>query len=211
MINGAIFNNYNSRVNYNSIMNYARITPPVQKTVYVDIAGGNSSIDLSEAVGGKVYNDATIEFMFTFFKREYMQQMKDNLHGKYFDKIVLEEDPHYRYKGRVAVTSEGRNGSVYELKATATVYPYKIELQESEHTEDATGKPHDIFLTNGAMPVSPRMTVNGSVLVQHETGQWVLQNGVYEVPEFLLYEGINRVTLSGNGFITFNYHKGAIV
>ena len=50
---------------YGAIMNYARISPASVKENYVDIAGGDSSIDLTEAVGGVVYDDGEIEFKFT--------------------------------------------------------------------------------------------------------------------------------------------------
>ena len=56
-LEGAIFGNRYSRDDYGAVMNYARITPPAVKENYVDIAGGDSSIDLTEAVGGLVYGE----------------------------------------------------------------------------------------------------------------------------------------------------------
>ena len=46
-MDGAKFGDRLSYENYEAIMNYARILPPSVKENYVDIAGGNSSIDLT--------------------------------------------------------------------------------------------------------------------------------------------------------------------
>ena len=52
---GAVFGDRYSREDYGAVMNYARVTPPAVKEVYVDIDGGDSAIDLTEAVGGCGY------------------------------------------------------------------------------------------------------------------------------------------------------------
>ena len=56
---GAVFGDRRS-VDYGAVMNYARITPPAVKENYVDIAGGDSDIDLTEAVGGVAFGDGRI-------------------------------------------------------------------------------------------------------------------------------------------------------
>ena len=47
---GAVFGDKRTE-DYGAIMNYARITPPAVKENYVDIPGGDSSLDLTETVG----------------------------------------------------------------------------------------------------------------------------------------------------------------
>ena len=81
MVYGAAFGSRRSKEDYGAIMNYARITPPAVKENYVDIAGGNSSIDLTEAVGGVAFEDGDIDFKFTLFNEDSKERMKNDLHG----------------------------------------------------------------------------------------------------------------------------------
>ncbi len=212
MIDGAVFGReYNTRANYGAVMNYARVTPPAVKTNYVDIAGGNSSIDLTEAVGGVAYQDGQVEFKFTFPDRGGLQAMKDDLHGRRFDSIVLEREPEYYYQGRVEAVKEERRGSLWELTLAATVFPYKIEVQETEHNEEVAGKRQELLLINAVMPVMPRIAVEGNVYVKFGAYQCVLKNGEYEIPEITLHKGLNRLQVSGNGRLRFRYHKGKLI
>ena len=123
---GAAFGDKRSKDDYGAVMNYARITPPSVKENYVDIAGGNSSIDLTEAVGGVVFEDGEIDFKFTLFDPDKKEQMKNDLHGNRM-KIVLDREPEFYYEGRVSVTSEKQTGNIYELCMKAKVKPYKMK------------------------------------------------------------------------------------
>lgn len=192
-------------------MNYARVTPPSVKTNYIDIAGSNSSIDLTEAVGGLTYSDGKIEFKFTFKNREDMQAMMDDLHGRKFEAIILEREPEYYYSGRIEVKKQAQVRNTFELELMATVGPYKIEVQESEHNEDCSGKLHEIILSNSRMDVIPTITVQGNVYLETPDYKCVLKTGIYNIPEIVLHAGINRWKVSGNGSIRLNYHKGKLI
>lgn len=209
-LKGAVFGNRYSRDDYGAVMNYARITPPAVKENYVDIAGGNSAIDLTEAVGGLVYGDGSIEFMFTLFSAEKKDRMKNHLHGKRME-IILEREQEFYYDGRVTCTKEERNGSLYELYFTARVRPYKYEKAESIHRETVTGAEREILLPNDTMPVMPKIVVEGSILLTFGDDRYRLERGEYQVPEITLQEGLNRIRLSGNGKIVFSYRKGRLV
>lgn len=209
MIQGAVFDDKNSKDDYRAIMNYARITPPSVKENYVDIAGGNSTIDLTEAVGGVVFEDGKISFLFTLFSKQDKDNMKNDLHGKKV-KILLDRDSDYFYEGRLSVTSETQNGNIYELMIDARVKPYKQEKQVTTHIEEIK-TPREIFLENSRMPVMPKITVNGDINIIYDGITFKLKTGIYEIPEITLREGINRLKLSGNGKIKLEYRKGRII
>ena len=61
-IEGAVFGSLYPGEDFGALMNYARITPSEPKTCYVDIAGGDSALDLTEALGGISYEDGAIAF-----------------------------------------------------------------------------------------------------------------------------------------------------
>ncbi len=208
MMDGAIFGNKRTREDYGSVMNYARVTPPAVKENYVDIAGGNSSIDLTEAVGGVVFEDGKISFKFTLFDVENKEKMKNDLHGKRL-KIFLEREPEFYYEGRVSITGESQKGNLYELSMDARVNPYKMEKQVTIHEEEIKGKT-EIIILNERMPVLPIITVKGSIDVRFEDISFPLKTGNYKIPEITFREGINRLRVSGSGNIRLEYRKGKL-
>ncbi len=209
MMYGAVFGDRYSREDYGAVMNYARVTPPAVKEVYVDIDGGDSAIDLTEAVGGVAYEDARIEFKFTLFSPEKAERMKDDLHGKRME-IVLEREPERCYDGRVSCTKVEQDGRLYEAYFTARVRPYKYERKKSVHEERVSGTEKEVLLQNDRMPVMPRIEVEGNVQLVCGGTRYRMGPGVYQMPEVTLREGINRIRLSGNGKVRFSYRKGRL-
>ncbi len=207
---GAVFGDKYTREDYGAIMNYARIIPPAPKINYVDIAGGNSSLDLTEALGGIVYEDGSIEFKFTLFSREALSRMKNDIHGKRMD-IILEREPDFYYNGRISCTKETQDGRLHELCLTAQVYPYKFERVESIHVETMDGKEKEILLQNDTMPVMPKIVVEGNIRIIHEGIMYKMETGEYQDPDLMLHEGDNRIKISGKGRVRFAYRKGWII
>lgn len=208
-MHGAVFGDKHSKEDYGAVMNYARITPPSIKENYVDIAGGDSSIDLTEAVGGVVFEDGKISFKFTLFDAESRDRMKNDLHGRRM-KIMLEREPDFYYEGRLSFTSEAVVGTLYELNLDARVKPYKMEKQTTIH-EEAVGKAKDIIIFNERMPVMPTITVRGNIKVSYEGSSYELKTGIYEIPEITFKDGLNRLSVSGDGSIRLEYRKGRLI
>ncbi len=206
----AVFGDKHSRHDYEAIMNYARITPPAVKDNYVDIAGGNSAIDLTEAVGGVVFDDGKIEFKFTLLSEEQKNRMKSQLHGRRVD-IILEKEPEYYYDGRLSFTREERNGTLFELYLDARVKPYKMERNLSVHLEKLTEKEKDILLFNDRMPSMPKITIEGNAKLKYGQFTFGLSEGMYQIPEVTLYDGMNRLTVSGSGNLKLEYRKGMVI
>lgn len=208
-MDGARFGDRLSYENYEAIMNYARIIPPSVKENYVDIAGGDSSIDLTEAVGGIVYDDGEIEFKFTLKDSYKKNQMKNDLHGKRMH-IILEREPEFYYDGRIRCTKEEWNKGLYELYFSAKVKPYKYETIHKIHTEVVDGT-KEIILQNTRMPIIPQITITGSVALVYEGMKYNMEEGVYQIPEITLYEGRNIINVSGKGNIKFQYRRGQLI
>ena len=206
---GAVFGDRRTKEDYGAVMNYARITPPAIKENYVDIAGGNSSIDLTEAVGGVVFEDGRISFKFTLFSAESKEKLRNDLHGKKM-KIVLEREPEFYYEGRVSVTSETQIGRMYEVCIDARVKPYKMEEQVTVCDERVNGT-KDIVLFNDRMPAMPLIIVKGDVNISYDGISFLLKTGVYEIPEITFRDGINRLKVSGSGNIRLEYRKGRLI
>ena len=206
---GAIFGNRHSVEDYKSIMNYARITTPAVKENYVDVPGGNSSLDLTEAVSGVTFNDGQIIFKFTFFKEDNKNRMKNDLHGEKL-KIILEREPEYCYDGRLFCRDGDYTGNIYELYIDARVAPYKQERQMTVHTEEITSS-KEIILINDRMPSMPSITVSGNISITFNNCSFRLTDGTYAIPEITLTGGINRIQAAGKGSLKLQYRKGKIV
>ena len=205
---GVAFGSRRSEEDYGAIMNYARITPPAVKENYVDIAGGNSSIDLTEAVGGVAFEDGDIDFKFTLFNEDSKEGMKNDLHGKRM-RIVLDREPEFYYDGRISVTSEKQTGNIYELCMKAKVKPYKIG-RLFVHEEEIKGE-KEIILFSERMPVMPVITIRGSIAVSYEGIRFALETGIYEIPEITFRDGMNRLKVSGRGTIRLECREGRVI
>ncbi len=205
---GAIFGDKHSIKDYGSIMNYARITTPAVKENYVDIPGGNSSLDLTEAVSGVTFSDGQIAFKFTFFHEDGRSRMKNDLHGKRM-KIILEREPEYCYEGRLFCREGEYAGNIFELYIDARIAPYKQERQLTIHREEIeTAK--EIILLNDRMPSMLSVIVKGNIGISYNGFSFRFTDGTYEVPEITLLEGINRLHVSGKGSLEVRYRKGRI-
>ena len=136
--------------------------------------------------------------------------MKNDLHGRRF-RIILEREPDFYYDGRLSCDSESRVAGRYELFMSAKVKPYKYEIHETLHTDHVNGTARELKLINTRMPVMPRITVDGDIYLTYGDNRCHLVAGVYQIPEITLYEGLNRIKLSGKGTVRLEYRKGRLI
>jgi len=107
-----------------------KVSPPVPKTKLIPVPGSDRVIDLTQTLTGMVhYEPRTIQMEFYMAcPREnwdtLYSDILDYIHGKRAD-IVLDDDPNYKYTGRVTVgeLDAGKKSAV--LTITAEVEPYK--------------------------------------------------------------------------------------
>ena len=207
---GIFFGDIYSEEKYNAGTNYVNITPPAVKVNYVDITGGNSSIDLTEAVGGIVFEDGTMELKFSLRNYEKKEQMKNDLHGKRMN-ITLEKDAGFYYDGRIKCISDEWIKGIYELSFSVRLTPYKYEKHETLHHDRVDGISKYIYLPNLRMPVMPQIAVEGNIVLTYEGLKFALNSGIYVIAELTLQEGLNKIKLSGTGGITFRYRRGQLI
>jgi predicted phage tail component-like protein len=109
------------------------ISPPVPKTLYVDIPGGDGVLDLTNALSEDVkYENRTITFEFNVLDARnrwsnIYSDILDYLHGQSM-KIILDEDPTYYYTGRVQVNEWKSDKRTSTITIEANVEPYKMAV-----------------------------------------------------------------------------------
>lgn len=110
--------------------------PPKPKTTYIDIPGGNGTLDLSESLTGyPIYENRTGSFKFRVMNdyvewHERYTEIMEHLHGRSMN-AILADDPDYFYKGRFTVDSWASGDTWSEITIGYTVDPYKWSILSS--------------------------------------------------------------------------------
>ncbi|MBP5593885.1 MAG: hypothetical protein J6Y02_00790 [Pseudobutyrivibrio sp.] len=139
-------NSYNTFSSFNLIPSERPyVETPEVKTTFIDIPGANGSLDYTEAlVGGVTYKDRTGSWEFYVQNNwgsdpnsawaQRLSNILGCLHGQYFEKITLVDEPDYYYTGRVWV--KWKTGTDYsKVTIEYQLDPYKTPIQ-TEHVRD---------------------------------------------------------------------------
>lgn len=107
--------------------------PPSVKTSYVDLPGGDGTLDLTEVLAGRpTYNNRTGSWTFYVMNgyQEWYELYSDimqYLQGKELD-AVLEDDPAFTYHGRFQVDAWRSDPTWSKIVISYNVGPYKKDV-----------------------------------------------------------------------------------
>ena len=216
-INGVTFGTQHSLDDLNLILSKVDIPPAKPKTRYIDIPGGNGSIDLTEANGEIVYEDRTLSFTFTVHPDEsatfdeVRSDISNQLNGQNC-KITLDKDDDYYFYGRVTVDDYRTNKKVNEITVKARVQPYKYKQNPTMVKFALSAQAKTVNISNSRKSVSPTVTVSegGSASVEYEGNTFTFTAGTQRNADLRFTAGNNRVKISGSGTITFIYQEGSL-
>lgn len=204
------------------------VNPPQAKTNYADVNGINGSLDLSTALTGfMTFQDRSGSWEFLVKKRvrpwevDYTKLMND-LHGKYFDRIRLEDEPYYYYKGRLFVSAWKSQKDASYVTINYTLEPYKYEIQNS--LEDWLWDPFSfetgvirnyknlvvsgtlaLEVPGSARPYIPTITVSAAMTVTFNGTTYNLASGSNTIPEIVISQAGTTLTFSGSGTVSVLY------
>lgn len=211
-MNGVMFDTKHSYRDYGLVTNSISIGMPEVKTNYVDIPGGNGSIDLTEATGGVRYGDRVIDFKFTAMDHavERMLDFQNELHGTK-TKIVIDRDREYYYLGRCNITGVNFvNAKLYEISMQAKCSPFKYHTKETIHTVQVEGS-KEFFCINDKLPAIPLIEPDGDLVMEFKGKTYLLESGKkYRTSDIIFEEKYNRIGIRGKGKVRFTYQEGAI-
>ncbi len=223
------------------------VSPPQVKTEYVDVPGADGALDYTEVLTGRPrYANRTGQWDFIVDNgyRNWSDLYSDilmKLHGKYFDNIVLEDDPYYKWKGRLSVSGQFGNKDYSAITIQYNLDPYKrsIESEETSNwrwndlfgntiyygTFNVNGKKAHNILNNTSTDVTAYMTCTSNFTVytlneEHDVIAIAENQSFVGYPSRQLLPGDNTMILKpgdnylyfvGNGTIKVSYERGGIL
>ena len=214
---GVLFDNIHSFFDLNLILSVVEITPASPKTVYVDIPGADGALDLTEVHGEVKYSDRTFKFTFTMNPafdlserawEEKKTEVSNCLNGLAC-RITLDKDPDYYWQGRCTVDSYKSNKRFRQFVVVARVRPYKFKQKETIKTFALTATAKTVSVPNSRRSVCPVITcTNDNAVIVFNGNTFAFNAGQHQNLNIRFTEGINQVTISGTGQVTFTYQEG---
>jgi len=208
---GIWFDKIHSFEGLNLILSKVDIPPATPKTNYVDIPGGDGSVDLTEALGDVKFNDRVCYFTFTVFPYEDFEEKKREvsnlLNGKRC-KIVVDKDPDYYWLGRCSVNEYASDKRLHQIVVGAVVAPYKLK---HELTKVIVPAGTNVLgrLQNSRKKVIPIITTTAQATIVFGDKYCELPAAdTYKILNIELVEGFNQVSVTSTGTVTFTYQEG---
>ena len=209
---GIWFDNLHSYSDLNLILSKAEIPPAVAKTNYIDIPGGDGSIDATEAHGEVKYKDRQCKFTLSVLPSDDFEEKKrevSNLLNGMRCKIVLDKDPDWYWEGRCSVDSYASNKNMHQIVIGAVVKPYKLRIKETSVVYPAHF--HNFkTLYNERKKVVPTITTTAKASFSFNGNVYSVDAGTHTILDIQLLQGENRLLISSTGEATVTYREGAL-
>ncbi len=210
MMHGMLFDNVHTYDDLNLILSQVDIPPAMVKTNFVDIPGGDGSVDLTEALGEVKFYDRECSFTFTVFPYENFEEKKklisNLLNGKRC-RITLDKDPGFYWVGRCSVNEYASDKNLHKIVVGAVVAPYKLKVNVTV----ATVPPGDAVsqtIVNGRKSVVPTITNAKTATIVFEGNTFTINPGTHVMSNIVLKQGANVMQVTSTDAVTFTYQEG---
>ena len=216
---GIYFGDIHSFYDLNLILSKVEIPPAKPKTTYVDIPGGNGSVDLTEAHGEVKYYDRECKFTFTMNPSDDLSEsafeakkteVSNVLNGTKC-KITLDKDDEFYYLGRCEVSEYLSNKRLRQIVVLAKVQPYKFKQNVTELTFELSEEQKTVNIVNARKTVCPFIECsNDDAMILFGSASFALSAGTHKVLDIQFKQGNNQLVLSGVGTVTFRWQEGEL-
>ena len=213
---GVSFGDIHSYHDLDLLLSAVEVSPAIPKTTYIDIPGADGFLDLTEANGEVRFSDRSLKFTFSMNPMhdlsesawvEKMTEICNRLSGKRC-KITLDKDPDYYWEGRITVDQFKSNKRVRQFVVSVKVMPYKLKQAKTTATFDLTATEQTVFLRNSRKSVCPVFVcTNDNTVIIFNGNTFKYSTGEHKTLDIRLVEGMNELTISGTGTITFTYQE----
>lgn len=211
MMKGIRFDQIHSYNDLKLVLSNVNISPAPVKTQFIDIPGGDGSVDATEALGGVKYGDREGTFTFTALPQDDFEVVKTHvsnlLNGTRFSRIVVEKDPNYYWTGRCAVNEYASDRNLHQIVVNAVLAPYKLKINMTEKVIPA-GENMAGVLTNGRKSTVPTIHATHEFTIIYGGETITKSAGTHTIPDIELKYGDNPVIVTSEGAVTFTYQEG---
>ena len=208
------------------------VDPPEVRENYVEVAGADGELDLTEALTGRPnYNSREAKFEFTVIDRARWDSvysgLMNTLHGRTM-RVVLDDDPYYYYYGRVKVDSFKTNKHTGTIVIEGYFEPYKKSLIansldwlwnpfnfETDYAMNYGDLVVDGTLTKtivgSRMPRTPVIEVSSNMTVEFDGTTYNLTTGKNRIAGLVLDDTHEyELTFTGNGTVSIEFEIGSL-
>lgn len=197
---------------------------PTLKTNFVDIPGGNGSLDLTTVLTDyPTYENRTGSLDFIVIEdpkrtiKSWTERITDI--STYLNKqpmtAILSDDPDYIYKGRFYTTNWDNGDQYSTLTIDYNIQPFKYQKTPFTHTVTGSGTEtlntsdievqeivFDEFVVSGSD--SYRCSIDGGM-------NWIrLRDGSNRIPAIRTYNGSGQIVFTGTGDVSIKYRGGKL-
>ena len=230
---GVSFDDIHTFERWELILSHTDISFPEPKKEKVDIPGADGELDFSKSLTGDIkYKNRIITFTFVTTKKydlwkSLLSDIANYLHGQNFEKIILDEDQNFYYKGQAEVNEFKSDKSIGTIVIECDVEPYKYDIFSSD--EDWEWDPFDFetgiinetkdLAVNGELEVTllcRRMKVVPKFVCENPL-QLIFNDTTYNLPagesfhpDIETEDGENIFNFIGNGTVTIEYRGGSL-
>lgn len=210
MMKGMWFDEVHSHEHLNLVLSQVNIPPAKPKTNFVDIPGGDGSVDLTEAHGEVKFQDRECTFTFTVFPTDDFEEKKKEvsnlLNGKRC-RIRLDKDPGYFWEGRCTINEYASDKNLHKIVVGAIVAPYKLKTAQTVVTV-TPGNSVAKTLVNGRKSVVPTFTNTANATIEFRGSTTTWNPGTHKTSAIELTQGEHTVVVTSEEPVTFTYQEG---
>lgn len=207
---GMYFDSVHSYEDLNLVLSSVNIPPAEVKKLYIDIPGGDGSIDLTAALGEVKYKDRECSFTFSVFPQDDFEEKKtriNNLLNGTVCRIRLDKDPNYYYQGRCFVNEYESEKNLHKIVVGAIVAPYKLKTSVTNITVPA-GELVSATLVNSRKSVVPTITTTADAQIKFGGNTFNVNAGTHTLLNIELKQGENIVIVTSTAAVKFSYQEG---
>lgn len=206
-------------VRYGLYLEDYTIPGPEVQTDYVDIPYRDGAIDKTAPDGVVRYKNREWDLKFkktgpnvsAYDLPEISERLMNGIHGR-SGEIIFDDDVNYKWIGRAFVgnvTCENNGLIIAPIKLITE--PYKRGVIDIVEKYNVSETESDIVLKNGRKPIIPKIIVSDNAqlkfVINNVQKTLNLSQGTYVNSDLVLFEGENIVTVSGDGYVQFEYQE----
>lgn len=211
---GIKFDNYHSFDDFGLILSSKTIGSAEPKTELIEVPGADAPLDFTEFFGDIKYNNRPLSFTFTLLPpaSEFPEKYSDianKMNGRKM-KIIDDEDPDFWYYGRVSVGDLEKDKNTATIAVECDCEPFKYKLNKTTKQVTVSGST-SVQLDNLRQHVTPTFNSTAAIDVTYEDTKYsVSTTGDFVIPELVLKEGQNTLTITGTATVKITYQEGGL-